>query len=37
MLTRKPLSATEEEVHRNPATRTCRLFAAVAATATEQE
>jgi len=34
LLTRKPLTATEEEVHRNPAARTVRLFAAVA---TEQE
>ena len=37
VLTRKPLSATEEEVHRNPAARTCRLQAAVAADAEQQE
>jgi 16S rRNA (cytosine1402-N4)-methyltransferase len=33
VLTRKPLSATEEEVRRNPAARTCRLQAAVAVAA----
>jgi|LSQX01.1.fsa_nt_gb 16S rRNA (cytosine1402-N4)-methyltransferase len=30
VLTRKPLAASEAEIHRNPATRTCRLQAAVA-------
>lgn len=36
VLTRKPLFASEEEVRRNPAARTVRLQAAVAAAAPEQ-
>ena len=36
VLTRKPLAATEAEVHRNPAARTCRLQAAVATTVAER-
>lgn len=37
VLTRKPLAAAEEEVHRNPAVRTCRLQAAVATALTERD
>lgn len=37
VLTRRPLAATEEEIHRNPAARTCRLQAAVATSEQERE
>ena len=37
VVTRKPLVALEEEIHRNPAVRTCRLQAAVATSGEERQ